>query len=184
MRHAGLSYNVAVGEIDPVLEDYRQRARAGRDRFIAAHPLLFLVHTAPERSPDKAASSEFEFATRVGDYPVEEDDDLEEPGWVIAPLKKREGGPFPDRIGIGRARNCDVVLRFPSVSKLHAQFRTGAVLHLVDVGSVNGTVVNGTALVPRLPQAAQVGDRLQFGAVAVQLVDAARLYDIVTGPLP
>ena len=170
-----------MGVLDPVLEQYRIRARAGRERFVAAHPLLFLVHTAPEFADDRAGNDDFEFATRVGDVPLDDDDDITEPGWVIAPLKKREGGPFPDRIGLGRARNCDVVLRFPSVSKLHAQFRTGAVLHLVDVGSVNGTIVNGTPLVARAPQPVKIGDRLQFGTVVVELVDAAGLYDLVVG---
>jgi hypothetical protein len=170
-----------MGVIDPVLGDYRARARAGRDRFVAAHPYLFIVRTAPEELAAPPAANEFEFSTRIADFEPDDDDDMIEPGWVIAPLKKREGGPFPDRIGVGRARNCDIVLRFDSVSKLHAQFRTGAALHLVDVGSVNGTSVNGQALVARLPHPVSTGDRLQFGSVAVELVDAARLFELVSG---
>ena len=161
--------------LDPVLADFRARAELGKPAFVGAHPTLFLLRTAPEMVESDPFGDQFSFVTHVEG--MDEDDEDSEAGWVIAPIKKREGGPFPDRIGIGRARNCDVVLRFASVSKLHAQLRTGAALELVDLGSANGTAVNGVALAPRTPQPVELGDRLLIGAVEVELVDAAALFD-------
>src|SRR4051812_43525910 len=65
-------------------------------------------------------------------------------------VRKAEGNPYPDRISVGRARNCDVSIRDPSVSKLHAHFkvRDGGGYELVDLDSQNGTCVNGRPLAP------------------------------------
>ncbi len=98
--------------------------------------------------------------------------------WLFAPLAKRDpDAAFSDHISVGRAQISDIVLRFPYVSKLHARFHTAEDgLQLVDHGSANGTRVNGKQLAPLEPERVQSGDDLQFGRVAVRLVDAARLH--------
>jgi hypothetical protein len=68
-----------------------------------------------------------------------------------APMPPRlELAGVPDRISLGRARNCDIVLRDPSVSKLHAHFRVkdDGKFDLVDRLSENGTEINGARLLP------------------------------------
>src|SRR5689334_23533278 len=51
--------------------------------------------------------------------------------------------PFPDRLTIGRATNCDVVIRFAFVSKVHAHlFVQGDKLTLRDNKASNGTFHN------------------------------------------
>ena len=93
---------------------------------------------------------------------------------------KAPGNPYPDRISVGRARNCDVVMRDPSVSKLHAHFRVGPMkLELVDIDSQNGTRVNGRALAPHQPQVVEAGDTILFGNVTTRMVDAHMLYDLL-----
>jgi adenylate cyclase len=51
---------------------------------------------------------------------------------------------FGDRLTLGRRESCDVCLRFPNVSGQHCelQFNDG-VWHIRDLGSTNGTKVNG-----------------------------------------
>lgn len=73
-------------------------------------------------------------------------------------------GPFPldnrPRLVIGR-EGCDINLSHPGVSRRHAELvRVGAAHQIRDLGSTNGTFVNG-----RLAQRAalQNGDQLQFG---------------------
>ena len=49
------------------------------------------------------------------------------------------------RVTIGRAKDCDVRLRDPNASRLHAELRQeGTAYWLVDLGSTNGVEVNGT----------------------------------------
>jgi len=99
-------------------------------------------------------------------------------GWAVE-VKKRPGKPFPERITIGRAPNGDVVLRFGYISKLHAYFQVTeqGEMFLHDHNSANGTAANGTALMSGAPVRIQAGDVLEFGALRVQVMSAANLYD-------
>ena len=111
------------------------------------------VIAEPRRAPPTAAT-----ATRVAN---------------VARVEKAPGNPYPDRISVGRARNCDVVMREPSVSKLHAHFRkTEHGLIIEDLGSQNGTRVNGVGIGAHQPEPVAPGDSIQLGSVFCRLVDA------------
>lgn len=98
----------------------------------------------------------------------------------VIPVVKSPANPYPDRVSVGRARNCDVVMRDPSVSKLHAHFRIGGPkLELVDIDSQNGTRVNGKPIPPHQPVVVSFGDSIWFGTVTCRLVDASALYDLL-----
>lgn len=101
--------------------------------------------------------------------------------WWIAALVKRPGNPFPDHLSVGRAPNCDIVMRFNYVSKLHARFhlRGGAVHSLEDHGSSNGTGVNGKALTRGEPIELHPGDKLSFGSLVVTLMKSEELYALL-----
>lgn len=61
------------------------------------------------------------------------------------------------------------------VSRLHAFIqRTPQGLFLIDLGSTNGTRLNGRRLAPDLPQRLQSGDEIHLGDLAVQVVVAAQ----------
>jgi hypothetical protein len=160
-----------------IFHDYQRRAAAGRERFIAAHPDLFIVRVGAVVSEPESAFDQFAFDTVVEEDEAPDD----QGGWIIVPVRKRDGGAFPDRIGVGRARNCDVVLRFPSISKLHAQILVGEPRMILDLDSANGTKVEGIALLPRTPVPLALGARIELGGIAVSLVDADRLYALLTG---
>jgi hypothetical protein len=76
---------------------------------------------------------------------------------------------LPERkVTLGRSRDCDCVLAEPSVSRRHAELRRdGARWILRDLGSRNGTRVNGV----RLLDEAEVcpGDRVSFGDARFRL---------------
>ncbi len=62
--------------------------------------------------------------------------------WVVLPTGERV--PVVDRvITFGRLPDCTVTLNDPNVSRHHAEIRPGAAIVLVDLGSTNGTLVNG-----------------------------------------
>jgi hypothetical protein len=81
-------------------------------------------------------------------------------------LSKRFGGPFPERIGVGRTRQADVSLRAPSISKYHAYFTRDEQKnrwHLVDARSRNGTWVDDRRLEPGESAAVEDGARVLLG---------------------
>lgn len=71
-------------------------------------------------------------------------------------------------LSIGRSRTCDVVLEDPSVSALHAEIRMGvSLIELVDLGSHNGTFLNGRRV---MHVTLQPGDEIRVGSSVLELV--------------
>jgi pSer/pThr/pTyr-binding forkhead associated (FHA) protein len=68
-----------------------------------------------------------------------------------------------DRVVIGRSRECDVRIEDGNVSRRHAELsRDGdAGWTVVDLGSTNGTEVNGRTIAKRTPL--ENGDRIAIG---------------------
>jgi hypothetical protein len=75
------------------------------------------------------------------------------------PLAPGDSGP----VLIGRSRRCDFVVRDPSVSRRHALLiRSGDAWTLYDLGSTNGTRINGW----RVERATlRAGDDLELGGM-------------------
>ena len=78
-------------------------------------------------------------------------------------------GPEPTRLvdlqtgtnTIGRQAGNDIRLDHPRVSRRHAELRcTAEVCQIVDVGSANGTFVNGERLIPEAPLTLNPGDKV------------------------
>lgn len=79
-------------------------------------------------------------------------------------LKKSERNPFAALITVGRARNNDVVIEHPTVSKLHVIFtKVGPGWQVSDEGSSNGTFLNGVKLTAREKRSVAEGDSLRLG---------------------
>jgi adenylate cyclase len=56
-----------------------------------------------------------------------------------------------DRLTLGRRESCDISLRFPNVSGRHCELYFGdGIWHLRDLGSTNGTKVNGQRVQDRV----------------------------------
>jgi hypothetical protein len=155
----------------------KQARTISRDDFVARHPHLYLVIAEhAEQLPigfETAVVSNFSGKLM---QKVAAGVDFE-----LLEVSKAPGNPYPERISVGRARNCDVVMRDPSVSKLHAHFRLreGGQLDLIDLESQNGTRVNGRAVEPNSPEWVGPGDTILFGAVSAKLVDADALFELL-----
>lgn len=67
---------------------------------------------------------------------------------------------------IGQGRQNDIVVEDDSVSKTHArlEFEDGG-WRLIDLGSTNGTFVEGVRLAPEVPTPIEYGASIRFGAV-------------------
>jgi transcriptional regulator with GAF, ATPase, and Fis domain len=65
---------------------------------------------------------------------------------------------------VGRAQECDIVIADGSVSREHARLVLGDAMALEDLGSRNGTSVQGRRLQPRERTAVSVGSVLELGS--------------------
>jgi len=147
----------------------QERARSmSRQQFETEHPFPFLlVHGT-------AGAGALPFSTNVA---ATSELTNQAPPEIFA-VQKSAVNPYSDRISIGRARNCDIVLRDASVSKLHAHFvvDTNGGVSLVDQGSRNGITLNGRPLKGSVQLAS--GDELVFGSVMVEFLDAVAIYQM------
>ena len=150
-------------------EDLRREVNGtDRDQFIAAHPGLYLL------LDPRSVSEAFGSATYAA-YLEEEE---------VQPAARAKGitaHPISgkDKLNVGRAKECDIQINDGSISKVHACFVVQPAFQLIDLGSQNGTYVDGKALVPHQAREVKAGMSVRFGVLPVDLVDGARLYDLV-----
>jgi pSer/pThr/pTyr-binding forkhead associated (FHA) protein len=86
------------------------------------------------------------------------------------PSRAGEVYPLDDEVTVGRAPGCGIVLEDDTfVSQVHARlFRRGRETYVEDLGSTNGTMVNGVRIedVTRLSR----GDQVQFGNTLAEVI--------------
>lgn len=149
------------------VKDYRgEKSVYGRQRFLAKYssPMLLAPSATGDVGPGyftrpKTGMSTFgaSYANRIGFSP----DD----SYLVIPVIKAEGRPFPERIGVGRTRGTDIILISSDISKYHAYFSNeGDRWFVSDAGSSNGTSVDGVRLTPMTPTPLNNGALLAFGA--------------------
>jgi hypothetical protein len=81
-------------------------------------------------------------------------------------LVKSDRNPFEGMITVGRARNNDLILAHPEISKVHAIFQEDGDWWLIEDRSSNGTFLDGTRLPARELRQVNDGSRVRFGDVA------------------
>ena len=162
------------------IRDYLERARglsaeAFEKRY--DHPVLLGREVLEE---------EFAFATAIADLDElnatggREADGLRIRDWVL-PVNKPGAAPSNPRVFVGRSSNNDLSIPHPTVSKLHAYFTLeNSKWWIVDVGSSNGTKVNGMKAPPRAKTALYDNDVVVLGRCAFSFLLPRSLYDLVT----
>ncbi len=146
--------------------------------FVQRFPHSFLVKrpTAPPRQQNQE-DLRFTFATMTAKV----DDEIFASIWQVVPVVKREGNPFPERLSIGRATNCDLVVRLPFISKVHAHLllKPDGRLELVDNQASNGTFHNHRQLRPGEAREVQPGDVISLGKLKLDLLTSAGFYRLL-----
>ena len=107
-------------------------------------------------------------------------------GHAVARVRKREGAnAFGIMVTIGRAKNNDIELMAPDVSKFHAYLMQGADggWAITDAGSTYGTEVGGRRLQPRTDRVAlKVGSQVRVGSVRLTFLDPPAFYEYLKNP--
>ncbi len=85
-----------------------------------------------------------------------------QPGRTVAVL---------DGARLGRSSHCEVVLDDSTVSKQHAQIRYDVDVRIEDMGSTNGTFVNGRRV--QEPTQLRRGDRIALGTAKIVFLGLA-----------
>ncbi len=134
------------------------REHAGREGYQFVGPVKLELHLDPELSV-----STFAIESEL----VEGEDRPSD--WLVLPDGRRVG-IGSQVVTIGRLPECAVVLDDPNVSRRHAQVRReGDAVFVVDLGSTNGTRVNG---VPVREHRLVAGDVISVGTTALRFEPA------------
>ena len=142
--------------VDFLVEQLQKRGEEGFRRKYP-HSFLVLRYSPPDESEEADLQT---VETKLSDFDHE---DKRKPIVKIIPLEKSNRNAFKTKITLGRAKNNDVIIRASKVSKIHAAFIVGKdSWQLMDMGSVNGTVVNGERLEKSQSIKLNSGDMISF----------------------
>ena len=83
--------------------------------------------------------------------------------------------PLPDEgvLRIGRAEHCDITLGDTQLSRDHAELLVGAALEIVDLGSSNGTRIDGRPLAPHVATPLPPGNVVTMGTTVLVVQHAS-----------
>ncbi len=134
------------------------REHATGERYLFLGPIEIVIHEDPDLSVStfaiESAVAEEEGATK---------------DWLVLPDGQRVG-ITDEAVTIGRLPECAVVLEDANVSRRHAQLRReGKSVVLVDLGSTNGTKVNGVVVRERR---LAPGDTITVGTTTMRFESA------------
>src|SRR4029079_7739306 len=100
---------------------------------------------------------------------------------MVVAVRKKDGGVFVDRIGVGRTRATDLWFPVPDVSKYHAYFELIESRYLItDTGSKNGTYVNSERLKPRVACSLDDMAMLRFGGCEARFCSPTGFFHYLT----
>ncbi len=106
--------------------------------------------------------------------------------WVE--VKKSGHTPAEQAVTLGRSQElCDVVLNDYTVSKIHAAFGGDTLageFMIMDLGSTNGTVVDGRRLEPREGVNVYSGQTLQLGRLVFEVLTPEEFFEDLAGVRP
>lgn len=149
--------------------------------FLATHPAPFLVGLG-EVDAGLFRSSGQEGSTWFVALPAGSEAEPKTGGARVGEVIPVVGKSGPEQVEIlvGRSPFCDIPLDDPAVSELHCQLeRAGEGFAVNDQGSTNGTMINGRALEPGVPQHLQNEDVLTVGRLSFKFFTPRVLFQYI-----
>jgi hypothetical protein len=156
-------------EASTVEELAGELAQLGRERFTQRypHPFLVIVYAPPREGASAESKTE---QTDAKDLRL---DELQPVSKRVIPLVKTSRNNLKSKIVCGRDNSCDVIIRSSKISRQHAAFvtkRKGR-YELTDLGSANGTVLNGARLGKNRSLKLKSGDMIAMWRFLFQYVE-------------
>jgi|GEM_PF-1426290 len=84
------------------------------------------------------------------------------------------------KLSIGRSERCDIVLKDPLASRVHATLHIGEIIELEDQGSQNGTLLGAERLLHNQRASLESGEPVRIGSTLLVLQWAPRSADAVS----
>lgn len=172
-KKKGDSQRIETLNVFDLAEELEKRSEQGfREKY--PHPFLVVRYSPPD-DPEEVELQTVE--TQLEDFSPEKE---RKPIIKVVPLVKTQRNAFKSKITLGRARNNDLILRASKVSKIHAAFVVGKdKWRLLDMGSVNGTVVNGDRIEKNQSVELNNGDLITFWRFVFEFQDLDSFVDIL-----
>lgn len=105
--------------------------------------------------------------------------DATDPSHLVLPLVKSDRNPFAGMLTVGRAKNNDLIIASPQVSKVHAWLQQrGGRWHLRDKGTTNGTFIDCVRLDPGVDCPLVSGHTIRFAEVICRFVEPGDLLEL------
>jgi pSer/pThr/pTyr-binding forkhead associated (FHA) protein len=148
--------------LSAVIEDARKAGAALESTFNA--PVLLILPEAITLDGDTVTVATEQGGTAPGNF--------DGPQTLVVPVQRKMVKSKEPKISFGRSSICDVVLAYTPVSKHHGYFEEKlGVWQVVDVGSTNGTILDGRKVPPEGAMMRD-GSVLQFGHVFARFFGA------------
>jgi pSer/pThr/pTyr-binding forkhead associated (FHA) protein len=157
------------------LQDVIKEARASQGAAPLAAPVLLVLPEEITLDGDTVTVTPEE----AGGAPASFDG----PRTLVVPIQRKLPKSKEPKISFGRSSICDVMLAYTPVSKHHGYFEEHlGVWHVHDVGSTNGTIVDGKK-VPHGGAMLRDGSVLQFGHVFARFLGARAFAELLRAKL-
>jgi len=88
---------------------------------------------------------------------------------IVSGVVSTHALPKQGTVDLGRAKECDVQVIDPSVSRTHARLHIGLPVRVEDLGSANGTRVRGELIPPNTRVDLAPGESIELGSALVML---------------
>ncbi len=155
------------------IKEFRQeRASQSKQRFLSLHPspVLLTAGSLEVQKPAIPGNSGFHTVSAPDKTEPSVTINKKSPlvatdSFLVIPILKREGNPFPQRVGVGRTKGTDITLADREISKYQGYFSSANdCWYFTDGGSSNGTFIRGERLVPMVSTQINDGEELGFGS--------------------
>lgn len=157
------------------LQDVLKDARANQGAGLFTAPVLLVLPEEITLDGDTVTVTPEE----AGGAPASFDG----PRTLVVPVQRKLAKSKEPKISFGRSSICDVMLAYTPVSKHHGYFEEQlGVWHVHDVGSTNGTIVDGRQ-VPHGGAMLRDGSVIQFGHVFARFLGAKAFAEFVRAQL-